>query len=171
MATRDGTRRDDRLDFRDSDDRELEAYGLEGDDLIFGTNNDDVIDGGEDNDTIYGERGNDTLLGSSGDDEIYGRDGDDRLIGEEGRDTLSGDAGSDTYFYRSISDLRDDKIDFSVSEGDTIEINGVEFGIGTSDQDLFSYDSGSGDLSFRGDRLAELPTGLDFRPSSDIVII
>jgi Ca2+-binding RTX toxin-like protein len=171
MTIRNGTSENDELDFRDSSDRNLEIYGFEGDDLIFGSDGDDIIDGGEDDDEISGEDGRDTLLGSSGNDTIYGRDDDDRLIGEGGSDRLSGGRGADVYFYRSVSDMQGDYIDFSIAEGDVIEINGNEFGIGSGDEDLFSYDSNSGELSFRGDRIAELPTGLDFKPDVDINIV
>jgi Ca2+-binding RTX toxin-like protein len=171
MTIREGSSKNDKLDYRNSSDSNLEIYGDRGEDLIFGSDRDDIIDGGEDDDEISGEGGKDTLLGSSGNDTIYGRDDDDRLIGEEGDDLLSGGRGADIYFYRSVSDLQGDRIDFSIADGDLIEIQGNEFGIGSEDTDLFSYDSNSGDLSFRGDRLAELPTGLDFQPDLDISII
>ncbi|MGL5807079.1 MAG: calcium-binding protein [Xenococcaceae cyanobacterium] len=172
MARYEGGRGNDTLDFRNRGDRDVEIFGSDGDDLIFGVDGNDTLDGGRGNDTIYGERGNDIILGGRNDDNLYGRDGDDRIIGEEGRDNLWGDAGRDTFFFSTRSDLQDDRLrDFSVNDGDKIEIRGQSFNVGISEQNRFSYDFDSGDLFFDDRRIAQLPTRIDFAPRLDINIV
>jgi len=101
-----------------------------GDTTVYGTN--DLIDMGSGNDVVYSGFGNDTVAGGSGNDKLFGGDGDDTLQGGNGNDILSGEFGSDrleggnggdTFVFRT--GFGNDVIaDFSVTNGDVIEIGG-----------------------------------------------
>jgi Ca2+-binding RTX toxin-like protein len=92
-----------------------EAYGLEGNDTIWGGTADAVIGGGPGDDQIWGVSGfnqiwggygRDTIQGGDGRDAIwgggseanllFGNDGSDTLWGGDGGDQISGGAGGDT---------------------------------------------------------------------------
>lgn len=67
----------------------------------------------------------DILFGGAGNDIIYGGIGDDILIGGEGSDTLYGDQGADTFLFQKIADAGDMIMDFSITDGDIINITDV----------------------------------------------
>ncbi|NHN38196.1 cadherin-like domain-containing protein [Pseudomaricurvus alcaniphilus] len=82
-----GTRRDDRLDFRNT-----ELLGIT------------AIDGGGGDDIITGSRGDDLIIGHSGNDRLRGGDGDDRFeFGQgSGRDNVFlnvADSGQDSFVF------------------------------------------------------------------------
>lgn len=60
-----------------------------------------------------------------GNDTIYGGAGDDLIIGGMGNDTLYGGSGADTFKYLAGDNGTDTIKDFSMSEGDTIDIKDV----------------------------------------------
>lgn len=104
-----------------------------------GTTGDDIITTADTNDTIYGQAGDDeissgsgtdTIFGGAGQDTIDGGDGNDILAGGADRDDLTGGAGADTFQYALVSDSTvtvQDKInDFSVSEGDKIDLSQID---------------------------------------------
>ncbi|NOS82965.1 MAG: tandem-95 repeat protein [Nitrospira sp.] len=106
---------------------------------IMGTTGDDIITTADTNDTIYGQAGDDdvssgggtdTVFGGAGQDTIDGGDGNDILAGGADRDDLTGGAGADTFQYALVSDSTvtvQDKInDFSVSEGDKIDLSQID---------------------------------------------
>lgn len=91
-----------------------------------------VIDGGAGNDTINGLDGADTLIGGQGNDTISGGNhqdvlrgnrGDDKLDGGNGNDKLSGGAGADKFVLDADNSGVDRVRDFSVSEGDKVQID------------------------------------------------
>ncbi|WP_146448323.1 retention module-containing protein [Vibrio kanaloae] len=84
--------------------------------LLAGTNATDLIAGS----------GNDRLEGGSGDDTLIGGDGNDTLIGGDGSDILTGGNGMDSFVWLNIEDGVEDTItDFSLSEGDQIDLREV----------------------------------------------
>lgn len=89
-------------------------------------------------DAKVGTAGNDTLDGAGGADTLDGAAGNDRIIGGKGADKLTGGTGADTFVYNSIADdytgttkqiaNRVDTItDFSVKDGDKIDLKGLGF--------------------------------------------
>ena len=84
--------------------------------LLAGTNATDLIAGS----------GDDRLEGGSGDDTLIGGDGNDTLIGGGGSDILTGGNGMDSFVWLNIEDGVEDTItDFSLSEGDQIDLREV----------------------------------------------
>ncbi|PMO02283.1 hypothetical protein BCT19_20285 [Vibrio splendidus] len=70
--------------------------------------------------------GNDRLEGGAGDDTLVGGDGNDTLIGGGGSDILTGGNGMDSFVWLNIEDGVEDTItDFSLSEGDQIDLREV----------------------------------------------
>ncbi|PTP55824.1 retention module-containing protein [Vibrio splendidus] len=75
---------------------------------------------------LTGGTGNDRLVGGSGDDTLVGGDGNDTLIGGGGSDILTGGNGMDSFVWLNIEDGVEDTItDFSLSEGDQIDLREV----------------------------------------------
>ncbi|PHX04707.1 Serralysin G precursor [Vibrio splendidus] len=76
--------------------------------------------------TLTGGTGNDRLVGGAGDDTLVGGDGNDTLIGGGGSDILTGGNGMDSFVWLNIEDGVEDTItDFSLSEGDQIDLREV----------------------------------------------
>lgn len=99
-------------------------YGGAGNDTIYGGAGNDRLEGEADNDVLYGEDGNDYLLGGNG---------DDVLSGGAGNDTLSGGAGADTFVWQTSdlgSSTLDTVSDFSIADGDKLDISDVLFDAG-----------------------------------------
>jgi Ca2+-binding RTX toxin-like protein len=136
-------------------------FGEDGDDLIFGNGGDDLIDGGAGDDTLDGGTGNDTLFGGEGDDWLsgglgddwlsgglgddflfggegddflFGGSGDDTLVGGSGNDTLVGGLGADTFRFTpgNLGDT-DSVTDFTMAEGDLLDLGDLLFGVGAND--------------------------------------
>jgi Ca2+-binding RTX toxin-like protein len=83
------------------------------------------------NNFIWGGNGNDILEGGAGTDNLKGGNGDDILIGGAGGDDLYGGAGADRFVFTAVSDFnqggRPDQIfDFSRTEGDKIDLSGID---------------------------------------------
>jgi VCBS repeat-containing protein len=104
---------------------------------IMGTTGDDEISSGGGADTIFGGDGRDT---------IDGGDGNDVLIGGGERDDLTGGAGADTFQYALVSDSTvtvQDKInDFSLSEGDKIDLSQIDANTAAVGNNAFVIASG-----------------------------
>ncbi|MBY7732207.1 retention module-containing protein [Vibrio splendidus] len=78
------------------------------------------------NSDLTGGSGNDRLEGGTGDDTLVGGDGNDTLIGGGGSDILTGGDGMDSFVWLNIEDGVEDTItDFSLSEGDQIDLREV----------------------------------------------
>ncbi len=106
------------------------VYGGAGNDNISGHDGNDALLGQDGNDVIHGYWGNDWIDGGTGADTLYGDNGDDTLIGGAGADTLTGGAGADVFAFHA-ADLGTgvDRItDFSVSQGDKIDISDILHG-------------------------------------------
>ena len=85
-------------------------------------------------DTKLGTAGNDTLNGAGGNDTLNGATGNDILNGGVGADQLTGGAGADTFKFsdytgttRQIANRVDTITDFSVAQGDKIDLTGMGF--------------------------------------------
>jgi VCBS repeat-containing protein len=104
---------------------------------IMGTTGDDIITTANTNDTIFGAAGRDT---------IDGGDGNDLLVGGAEDDDLTGGAGADTFQYALVSDSTvtvQDKInDFSVSEGDKIDLSQIDANTAAAGNNAFVIASG-----------------------------
>ncbi len=121
------------------------VFGMDGDDVIFGGRGNDFISGGFGNDRLSGGEGNDLLVAG------LGVDGGD--------DVLSGEAGSDTFQFDSVDELspspsmRKFIIDFSVEDGDVINLSRIEPDTTTGE---FQW-IGDDDFSGRGGELRFTP--------------
>lgn len=129
--------------------------GDQGNDRLEGGSGADVLDGGSGNDTLDGGSGNDILSGGVGRDYMNGGSGSDQLNGSEGKDYLNGGTGNDTldggagndriylgagddiatggagadrFVFRSndIDGAMDVITDFSVAEGDRLDLRGLD---------------------------------------------
>lgn len=78
------------------DPHDLEAFGGDGNDTIFGGQGDQLLSGDDGNDILFAGLGTDTLLGGAGRDVIRGGTGTQILNGGSGDDTISGGAGEQT---------------------------------------------------------------------------
>lgn len=105
----------------------------------------DSFKGGNGADLFWGHNGNDTLSGNYGNDRLYGGSGNDKLIGGRDADKLYGGSGADTFIFKSILDSRpttgeQDKIyDFSRSQGDKLDVSGVDANLNVSGNQAFSF--------------------------------
>jgi Ca2+-binding RTX toxin-like protein len=90
------------------------------DDMIIGYNGDDRLEGRAGDDWLYGGQGRDTLIGG---------EGNDVLVGGTQADILDGGAGADRFVFSkanesSLSEM-DTIVNFSVAEGDQIDISAL----------------------------------------------
>lgn len=111
------------------------------------------LSGGAGDDKLSGFAGNDTLTGNAGDDLLKGNNGKDRLIGGLGHDTLVGGNGADTFVFRSAAEAgkgsdADDIRDFSRSQGDKINLSGIDANTKASGNQAFDF---IGSKAFSGD--------------------
>ncbi|MDQ0454340.1 M10 family metallopeptidase C-terminal domain-containing protein [Rhizobium paknamense] len=99
-------------------------------DTMTGDDNANIFDGGAGNDILTTGGGNDRLIGGAGNDTLTGGDGSDTLIGGAGMDKLYGGAGTDIFVFNLMSDststARDFIYDFSLSEGDLIDLSAID---------------------------------------------
>lgn len=105
--------------------------GNDGDDFIDGGNRNDIIFAGDGNDWIYGSDGADELHGDEGADHLWGGAHDDVLYGGNGNDVLNGGgqfnqlyggAGADVFVFDNFDGKHDTIHDFSLAEGDRIDL-------------------------------------------------
>ncbi|MQY44380.1 tandem-95 repeat protein [Epibacterium sp. SM1969] len=94
----------------------------------------EAVIGTEFYDSIFGSSGADTYYGAGGSDFITGGGGDDLLVGGAGSDNIFGGSGADTFVFDSFDGV-DRLRDFSVEEGDTLDIGELLIGF---DADLSS---------------------------------
>ncbi|MBM3544347.1 MAG: hypothetical protein FJX44_07580 [Alphaproteobacteria bacterium] len=128
---------------------------------VFGGGGRDTITGGIDNDHFEGGGNNDTLIGNGGNDMLLGDAGIDTLRGGAGRDLLTGGLDADTFDFNAISESgkgsanRDQILDFSRSQGDKIDVSGIDADTSAnSGNDIFefigkdAFNGGGGELRF-----------------------
>ncbi|MEP1538376.1 MAG: calcium-binding protein [Paracoccaceae bacterium] len=114
--------------------------GGAGNDTVYAANGADSIDAGADNDVVYSGEGDDTVDGGNGDDEVYAFTGDDNIDGGLGNDTIYAGLGNDTvtgggganeiYLAGGADEFifasgQDTVFDFSVAQGDIIDLSGL----------------------------------------------
>ncbi len=149
----------DTLDGGTGDDTLL---GGAGDDTVIGGLGADTLEGGSGNDRLAGDEGSDTLKGGSGDDELLGGAGNDYLNGSSGNDVLDGGSGRDRLYLGAGDDqatggadadrfvFRNEDLngsvdtitDFSISEGDVLDLRGLNLDDGGADTlDWFNVNS------------------------------
>lgn len=80
--------------------------------------------------SVIGGSGNDILTGSASVNVLAGGAGDDTLIAKGGMDILWGGEGADTFVFGLVSDSPADLpariMDFSLSQGDRIDLSGID---------------------------------------------
>ena len=100
--------------------------GNDGRDVMRGEDGNDILAGHGGNDILFGGAGNDWISGGSGRNALHGGDGQDILIATEGVNNLWGDAGADSFHVNLSAASRTVIYDFSVNDGDTLVISGIE---------------------------------------------
>ncbi|MBD8653929.1 hypothetical protein IFT66_22835 [Rhizobium sp. CFBP 13726] len=116
------------------------AKGLDGNDGLNGRVGDD---------RLYGNDGNDTLIGELGADVLVGGNGIDVLAGGAGRDYLWGGADADRFAFKRVTDStvesagRDTIEDFSVSQGDKIDLSVIDARASFAGDQDFNFIGGS----------------------------
>jgi Ca2+-binding RTX toxin-like protein len=143
-------------------------YGLDGDDQLSGVGGAETLDGGA---------GSDTLLGAGGNDTLFGGVGTDRLTGGAGSDVLSGGFEADTFIFlagsESNANLNDRITDFSRSEGDRIDLSGIDASTWSSGNQAFTFIgssnfSGGGRKGVGAGQLRMEEVGNDTRITGDV---
>ncbi len=83
----------------------------------------------------------DVLYGGAGDDTLYGLFGDDILVGQAGKDKLFGGEGADRFVFEGATVFNGvDRIeDFSLGEGDIIDISDVLTGFTSGVSDINDF--------------------------------
>lgn len=111
-------------------------------DFLSGGGGNDFISAGNGNDFLNGGAGNDWLFGGRGSDQLFGGDGNDYLNGGSGADIMQGGAGNDrfimtngdiakggadadTFYWRAKDDQTISISDFSVEQGDSLQLWGA----------------------------------------------
>jgi len=143
--------------------------GLDSDDRLYGNNGQDSLDGGNGVDRLYGGGGIDILVGGVGNDRLEGGlDNDtlsggadnDLLIGDEGKDVLTGGTGTDRFYFRdgdfggATIGLADVITDFSVAQGDIIDLSQVDANTTLANNQAFTFRgtaafTGAGQIRYR----------------------
>ena len=120
--------------------------GLGGNDFLLGGPGDDTLDGGAGADQLSAGNGNDLLIGGAGSDALFGNAGNELLIGGSGFDYLSGGAGADIFKFGPGDFTRDDQFgirdmigDFSVVEGDKIDLSLIDANGGLAGDQAFTF--------------------------------
>ncbi|MGG7517193.1 M10 family metallopeptidase C-terminal domain-containing protein [Allorhizobium undicola] len=112
-------------------------------DTMTGDDNANIFNGAAGNDILTGAGGSDTLYGGIGNDTLSGGAGADTLYGGLGTDKLYGGADADTFVFTLVSEstsaARDYIYDFSVSEGDLIDLSAIDANTKITSDQAFSW--------------------------------
>lgn len=84
-----------------------------------------TIRGTKRDNNLFGTDAGETILGLGGKDKIHAGAGNDIVNGGSGRDLLWGQTGADTFKFGNKNGMDDIK-DFSLSDGDKIDLSGVD---------------------------------------------
>jgi uncharacterized delta-60 repeat protein len=111
-------------------------------------------------DTLTGNAGNNYLIGGTGNDTLNGGAGDDVLVGGLGADNLTGGTGADKFIFNSLAEMGststtwDTITDFKTSEGDKIDLQGLDANTALAGHQAFTF---IGTVStFTGDATGQL---------------
>ena len=121
------------------------------------------LDGTSGADTIVGGSGDDILKGLAGNDRLYGGDGADTLKGGSGADLLTGGAGPDSFVFETINDspanpnLRDEIMDFSMAQGDRVDLSRIDANHRLAGNDSFYL--GGGQFTHHAGELVQSSSG------------
>ncbi|CAB5497681.1 hypothetical protein AZO1586I_217, partial [Bathymodiolus thermophilus thioautotrophic gill symbiont] len=109
---------------------------------------------------MQGDVNDNQLIGNEGDNIIQSLAGNDTLVGNAGSDTLTGGLGSDTFDYNSNNDGHDIITDFSLSEGDKLDISDlVDYQVNNNLADFVSVENIGNDSIVHIDSDGENGTG------------
>jgi Ca2+-binding RTX toxin-like protein len=141
-------------------------------DTLIGSAVANVLSGYGGNDSLYGYAGNDLLYGMSGNDYLSGGDGNDMLSGGAGKDTLVGGAGADRFQFTAVGDsvvgANADRItDFSRTQGDKIDLAGIDANTGVAGNQGFSF-IGTGVYTHHAGELRYVFSGADTVIGGDV---
>ena len=128
------------LDLRAGAGLAVTGIGNNLDNNIQGNAQNNSLIGGSGNDVLAGGEGNDTLNGGGGNDALLGNEGNDVLNGGPGLDLLDGGAGADRYVFipSGMSTTQIDRVYFSTSDGDVIDLSLIDAVTGGGDN-AFSF--------------------------------
>ncbi len=104
----------------------------------------DTVTGDIQANRLFGRGGNDLLSGAAGADVLWGEAGADTLVGGAGVDLLRGGTEADVFRFVTPADsgapgqVRDRILDFSVAEGDRIDLFFIDADPGTLDNQAFA---------------------------------
>lgn len=83
--------------------------------------------------------GDDVIYGGAGDDLIFGQEGDDVIYGGLGDDVIFGGSGADSFVFMDSADSVDTIKDFSVADGDILDISNILAGFDPLTDALTDY--------------------------------
>ena len=163
---------------------EAEGDNLYSIDGVIGSAKADYLYGSIADNVMRGEGGNDFVWGEAGADELYGGKGADALAGGSGRDELTGGKGGDRFAYAqatvsiAIVASRDLITDFSRSQGDKIDLQGVDANAAAAGNQTFSFVGGNaftaaGQVRFvqvGGDTIVQASTDADAAAEIEVVL-
>jgi Ca2+-binding RTX toxin-like protein/uncharacterized protein (DUF2141 family) len=132
---------------------EFERLSLSGTADLNGTGNGlaNRLDGNAGANTLDGGEGHDGLFGYAGNDTLIGGGGNDRLDGGLGADSMEGGAGSDIFLFTSAGEANGDVIaDFTIAQGDRIDLRPMDANSGSPDNQVFSWVGSAGFGSVAG---------------------
>ena len=100
--------------------------------------------GGINNDILIGDIAANVLVGNEGSDSLAGGDGADTLSGGLGKDSLAGGADNDIFDFNSVKEAgkgsqRDNIVDFHRSEGDMIDLTGIDANTRHAGNQVFKF--------------------------------
>lgn len=102
------------------------------------------LEGNAGRNLLDGAGGNDSLYGFAGEDTLVGGAGADRLDGGLGADSLVGGLGGDRFVFLSAADADGDVIgDFSLTQGDRIELASIDADLLLAGDQLFIWIAGA----------------------------
>jgi len=113
-----------------------DAHGdtFTGVEIFIGTAKADTMIGNAEDNTFFGGAGNDTLSGGGGNDTLYGGAGADKLYGG---------AGADHFVFSTLADSAGKALDmiydFSVSDGDKIDVSAIDANILAAADQAFNW--------------------------------
>jgi serralysin len=98
--------------------------GGQGNDLVTAHSGGAILNGNLGLDTVTGGSGDDIVRGGQGADVLNGGAGNDQLFGDLGDDLLTGGTGADLFHF-ALNGGVDRLLDFHLTEGDRVELDGV----------------------------------------------